>query len=166
MSDYNLMTPLARVFMQAAKVMSRPGSTPSGERLLAACDWGSAAEVAQLLAGGAPVGFIGEGGRNGLHLASLRGHAPVVRLLLEKNSSLVDGVDDGRSSPLALAAMAGHDRVCAVLLDAGAAVNACDAAQRTPLARACESNQLSCVSVLLAAGADAQRGLGAALWNS
>ncbi|TSK72083.1 Histone-lysine N-methyltransferase EHMT1 [Bagarius yarrelli] len=73
---------------------------------------------------------------------------------------LVDGIDpnfkmesQSKRTPLHVAAEAGHQEVCHMLVQAGANLDICDEDQRTPLMEACENNQLDTVCYLLRAGA-------------
>ncbi|XP_058271301.1 histone-lysine N-methyltransferase EHMT1 isoform X9 [Hemibagrus wyckioides] len=73
---------------------------------------------------------------------------------------LVDGIDpnfkmesQSKRTPLHVAAEAGHQEVCHMLVQAGANLDICDEDQRTPLMEACENNQLDTVRYLLRAGA-------------
>ena len=52
------------------------------------------------------------------------------------------------------AAVAGHPTTLLALLDAGAAVDALDHRQRTPLAHATYRRRLDCLRILLSRGAD------------
>ncbi|KAM9451489.1 histone-lysine N-methyltransferase EHMT1 isoform 1-T1 [Clarias gariepinus] len=73
---------------------------------------------------------------------------------------LVDGIDpnfkmesQSKRTPLHVAAEAGHQEVCHMLVQAGANLDICDEDQRTPLMEACENNHLDTVRYLLRAGA-------------
>ncbi|XP_046723549.1 histone-lysine N-methyltransferase EHMT1 isoform X1 [Silurus meridionalis] len=73
---------------------------------------------------------------------------------------LVEGIDpnfkmdsQSKRTPLHVAAEAGHQEVCHMLIQAGANLDICDEDQRTPLMEACENNQLDTVRYLLRAGA-------------
>lgn len=56
--------------------------------------------------------------------------------------------------PLHLAATHGNDRLCAILIERGAAINIADGKGRTPLMQACENLHLPAVKVLISHGAD------------
>uniref|UniRef100_A0A674ERF8 Euchromatic histone-lysine N-methyltransferase 1b n=1 Tax=Salmo trutta TaxID=8032 RepID=A0A674ERF8_SALTR len=73
---------------------------------------------------------------------------------------LVDGMDpnfkmesQSRRTPLHVAAEAGHQEICHLLVQSGANLDICDEDQRTPLMEACENNHLETVRYLLSAGA-------------
>uniref|UniRef100_A0A4W5LJ86 Euchromatic histone-lysine N-methyltransferase 1b n=1 Tax=Hucho hucho TaxID=62062 RepID=A0A4W5LJ86_9TELE len=73
---------------------------------------------------------------------------------------LVDGMDpnfkmesQSRRTPLHVAAEAGHQEICHLLVQSGANLDICDEDQRTPLMEACENNHLETVCYLLRAGA-------------
>ncbi|XP_041706662.1 histone-lysine N-methyltransferase EHMT1 [Coregonus clupeaformis] len=73
---------------------------------------------------------------------------------------LVDGIDpnfkmesQSRRTPLHVAAEAGHQEICHLLVQSGANLDICDEDQRTPLMEACENNHLEAVRYLLRAGA-------------
>ncbi|XP_059398700.1 histone-lysine N-methyltransferase EHMT1-like isoform X7 [Carassius carassius] len=75
-------------------------------------------------------------------------------------SMLVDGIDpnfkmesQNKRTPLHVAAEAGHQEVCHMLVQAGANLDMCDEDQRTSLMEACENNHLDTVRYLLRAGA-------------
>uniref|UniRef100_A0A8C7L8V2 Histone-lysine N-methyltransferase EHMT1-like n=1 Tax=Oncorhynchus kisutch TaxID=8019 RepID=A0A8C7L8V2_ONCKI len=73
---------------------------------------------------------------------------------------LADGMDpnfkmesQSRRTPLHVAAAAGHQEICHLLVQSGANLDICDGDQRTPLMEACENNHLETVRYLLSAGA-------------
>ncbi|XP_045069176.1 histone-lysine N-methyltransferase EHMT1-like isoform X2 [Coregonus clupeaformis] len=73
---------------------------------------------------------------------------------------LVDGIDpnfkmesQSRRTPLHVAAEAGHQEICHLLVQSGANLDIYDEDQRTPLMEACENNHLETVRYLLSAGA-------------
>lgn len=72
-------------------------------------------------------------GRTPLHLAVMRGHAPLVRLLLQRGA-LAGAVDHTGRTPLHEAAWHGHSNVAELLLRRGAsAAAACSQTGLTPL---------------------------------
>ena len=89
-----------------------------------------------------------------LHLASSRGHAPVVARLLQAGSK-PGAVTDTGVQPLHLAAQAGNPETVTVLLDRGANANARDTVYgRTALVFATSANRIDAMKVLIAKGAD------------
>ncbi|XP_057215572.1 histone-lysine N-methyltransferase EHMT1 isoform X2 [Triplophysa rosa] len=89
-----------------------------------------------------------------LYISAKQGELQKVLLML------VDGIDpnfkmesQNKRTPLHVAAEAGHQEVCHMLVQAGANLDMCDADQRTPLMEACENNHLETVRYLLRAGA-------------
>ncbi|CAM9815068.1 unnamed protein product [Pylaiella littoralis] len=90
-----------------------------------------------------------------LMLASIKGHAPVVRVLLSKGAD-VSKVDNARHPLTALctAAGRGHVTVAKMLMEAGAAV---DSGGLTPLRLAAEEGHPEVMRVLIEAGANVNR---------
>uniref|UniRef100_A0AAR2JF44 Euchromatic histone-lysine N-methyltransferase 1b n=1 Tax=Pygocentrus nattereri TaxID=42514 RepID=A0AAR2JF44_PYGNA len=89
-----------------------------------------------------------------LYISAKQGELQKVLLML------VDGIDpnfkmenQSKRTPLHVAAEAGHQEVCHMLVQAGANLDMCDEDQRTPLMEACENNHLDTVCYLLRAGA-------------
>ncbi|RPB03681.1 ankyrin, partial [Choiromyces venosus 120613-1] len=73
-------------------------------------------------------------GRTPIACAASRGHAHVVRLLLEDERVLPNLIDgEGRSTPMHSAASAGHPDIVQDLLDSGLTPNYLDKEGRTPL---------------------------------
>jgi ankyrin repeat protein len=64
------------------------------------------------------------GGSTALHHAAWRGHADVVKLLLQAGADVNAKTRSNSETPLHLAAMHGHTDVIQLLLQAGADVNA------------------------------------------
>ncbi len=108
-----------------------------------------------LLIGGAVVEPLTRiGGYTPLHLASSRGHAPIVARLLEAGSRLKLVTETG-VQPIHLAAQAGSADAVRFLLDRGADVNAVDATHgRTPLVFAASQNRLDAMRILIEKGAN------------
>lgn len=71
-------------------------------------------------------------GRTPLHLAVMRGHAPLVRLLLQRGA-LAGAADHTGRTPLHEAAWHGHSNVAELLLRRGASAAACSQTGLTPL---------------------------------
>ncbi len=80
---------------------------------------GDAQRLAGYVDAGVPVGLTDAAGNTILMLAAYHGHAPAVRVLLERGAA-VDALNDRGQSPLAGAVFKGEDEVVRVLLDAGA----------------------------------------------
>jgi ankyrin repeat protein len=96
------------------------------------------------------------GGYTPLHLASSRGHAPVVARLLEGGSKPKALTATG-VQPIHLAAQAGSAEAVRFLLDRGADPNARDNPPgRTPLVFAASQNRLDAMRMLIEKGADSR----------
>ncbi|MEI9811481.1 MAG: ankyrin repeat domain-containing protein [Acidobacteriota bacterium] len=96
-------------------------------------------------------------GGTALTEALVQGNRENVRRLLAAGASVNQSVSYGRFTPLILAAMRGDALEIALMIDAGADVNAPDAAGNTPLmwaAYAADSGPSVAVDYLLRAGAD------------
>eukprot|EP00421_Protoceratium_reticulatum_P021647 CAMPEP_0168388272 /NCGR_PEP_ID=MMETSP0228-20121227/16368_1 /TAXON_ID=133427 /ORGANISM="Protoceratium reticulatum, Strain CCCM 535 (=CCMP 1889)" /LENGTH=341 /DNA_ID=CAMNT_0008401519 /DNA_START=21 /DNA_END=1047 /DNA_ORIENTATION=+ len=83
-----------------------------------AADRGAAAEVRELLAGGADANRREVCGELPLHFAARAGSAEACELLLAHGSE-VNPVNEDGCTPLLLAARAGHEPACKLLLDRG-----------------------------------------------
>lgn len=92
------------------------------DRLVRAAEDGDASQVARLLDEGVPVDAPKKGGRGltALDIAVRRGHAEVVRVLIEAGADPHQAVHDyGELTPLTSAASNGRTDMVAALLDAG-----------------------------------------------
>jgi len=109
-----------------------------------------------LVAGAAAEPLTRLGGYTPLHLASSRGHAPVVARLLEAGSK-PNAVTSTGVQPIHLAAEAGNADAIRFLLDRGANVNVRDETHgRTPLVFAASQNRLDAMRMLVEKGADSK----------
>lgn len=86
---------------------------------------------AVLLAAGADVNTVDEGGCTAVHVAAQTGHREVCRALLLAGANL-DAMDVNACTPLYGAAGNGHSEVCNDLLAAGANVNSVGGGRNTP----------------------------------
>lgn len=117
-----------------------------GDSLLILASREGAADVARLLlTRRARVEQRSRAGESALLLASIRGHLPIVRALLDA------GADPTGSdwTPLHYAAAGGHEAVCKLLLDRGAAIDARTANGTTPLMMAARQGHFAVVKLLL-----------------
>src|ERR1700752_2746641 len=89
--------------------------------------------------------------------AAKAGDAATVKTLLSSDPSRIDARDSDGSTPLHCATWKGHQAVVAVLLDAGADVNAVNQNEHwgtTPLHAAAHANQAAIARLLLDRGAN------------
>jgi ankyrin repeat protein len=89
--------------------------------------------------------------------AAKSGDAETVQALLKEDPTLVDARDSDGSTPLHCATWKGQQNVVAVLLEAGANVNAVNQNEHwgtTPLHAAAHANQTAIAKMLLEGGAD------------
>ncbi|WP_420632558.1 ankyrin repeat domain-containing protein [Candidatus Palauibacter sp.] len=108
----------------SAGVVAQEGPPVAGHRLLDAAQGGEAEVVRALAREGADVSAARGDGITALHLAAERGHAGVVRVLIDAGAAVEAGTRIGRYTPLHLAGRGGHGEVVALLLGAGADPNA------------------------------------------
>ncbi|KAL4448300.1 hypothetical protein ABPG75_005519 [Micractinium tetrahymenae] len=131
----------------------------SGWSALHAACWRGRAECARaLLAGGAATKEVLEArdlnGKTALHVACQEKEPSLVALLLGAGADPAATLTDFFLQPLMISAMNGCAASVKALLAAGAAVDARDQKGQTALSYAIEPGNESCVSALLAAGAD------------
>jgi hypothetical protein len=83
-----------------------------------------------------------------LHVAAMRGDVQMARLLLEKFPEMTEALDSARSTPLHLAAGAGHAEMVTFLIDAGFDPARKNAQNRTALYLAQKSSHPDVVEIL------------------
>ena len=88
-----------------------------------------------------------------LHVAVMKGHIEVARMLLNYGLD-VDALNDLGQSPLYSAVNHNRDDIATMLLDHGAYLNRIDAFGFTPLFNAAQSNAVACIELLAGRGAD------------
>ena len=108
--------------------------------------------------------FLGPGNTmaSALHVAALRGHSGIVRLLLAKPDTQINRQAAIGFTPLCLASQMGHAEVVQILLNAGADKEVTTTGGCAPLYVASRDGHAEVVQILLDAGADkeaAQSGL-------
>jgi len=89
--------------------------------------------------------------------AAKSGDADRVKTLIKQDPSVMSAKDTDGSTPLHCACWKGHDAVVAILLEAGADVNAENSNEHwgtTPLHAAAHANQKKIAELLIAHGAD------------
>lgn len=90
-----------------------------------------------------------------LHIATYKGHLPIVQLLLAHGAS-VNGEDANLATPLHFAVDNDWSATVPLLLDAGANPNVLDSNLTSPCTRAIERNNVAALRLLLKGGADIQ----------
>ncbi len=78
--------------------------------------------VLQHIQNGVNLSTTDASGMNPLHWAALRGHAPIVKILLN-NGCDIDSLNNGLNSALLLAAAYGHDHIVRLLIERGADIS-------------------------------------------
>ena len=122
-------------------------------RLRTAANQGSVEELRRLLASGeSPVEECDVEGQSALWIASWRGHADCVSLLLAASAPVDRAKSDG-ATPLFIACQEGHMDSAVHLLSKGAATDAADLEGATPLFIACETGKYDCTALLLSCAA-------------
>jgi ankyrin repeat protein len=122
-------------------------------RLMSLARAGDDKRVSLLLKVGADVDARDTRGSTALHIASSKGHAPVVRRLLDKGMD-VEGTDVHGYTPLHIASYEGQASVVYALLAKGADASAVDKWGYTSLSLAIRAGRTAVVSLLLEAGVD------------
>jgi len=124
---------------------------PEGDAgLVDAAFRGDRDRVVLCLAAGAAIDAVDRSGASALDHAALRGHAPLVRFLLEQGAAIVQ---DGKRNPLAAAAREGHVQIVDLLLAAGADPSA-DWLDKPALIHAIDRRRHDVALDLIDAGAD------------
>ena len=132
------------------------------EDIFVAAEVGDAESIKKLLAGGADVNAKNKGGYTALHLAAKRGQAAAAAALLEAKADI--GLD-GKSGKTALHYVAyynGNLDLAKALLDAGAAVNAKDGKNKTPLDYALSKKRTELTELLRSKGGKTTKELASA----
>ena len=132
-----------------------------GDDIFTAAGAGDRAAVAAYLRAGAGVEGTDADGRTALHWSADRGHAEVVRFLLEECAAAVDAVDGEGQTALHYATLCEHPPIARLLVSKGAALDAVDADGATPMDN-CEDEQLAAELQQLAAEAAARVGVATA----
>lgn len=137
---------------ETVNLTNEGGATP----LIFAAAHGHVKICKLLLDSGADIRAVSKlGGYSALHMACERGHADVVRCLLEKRPELVEGAFTGsKETPLHSCARAGHQRICKYLLDNGMDPDALTLTMWTPLHLAASNGHFAVAKALVSAGAN------------
>ena len=124
---------------------NKNGDTP----LIVAASYGHAIVCAVLLKAGANVNATNRFERNALYSACKAGKIEVVQILSTYKQLLESRAQDGLT-PLLVAAWLGHAKICAVLLEAGADINAIDfLSGKNALHLACGGRDIETVRLLV-----------------
>ncbi|KAJ5368785.1 uncharacterized protein N7496_008545 [Penicillium cataractarum] len=163
--DFHGHTPLAFAaqngHLAVVDILLRAGASIDYRSSSSMSPFGQAAEnghekVARyLIESGAEINFENNQADRGLLLmASTKGHAAVVELLLDLGAP-IDWIDHSilDQTPLSVAAWEGHETVVNILLDKGAAVEARDSEGHTPLFQAAKRGWESLIKLLINRGA-------------
>ncbi|XP_035684188.1 dynein heavy chain 12, axonemal-like [Branchiostoma floridae] len=138
--------------------MQGGSESPEGAALLEAVRRGDPAAVQECLRQVAQQQAVdGKTGRAPLHVAAAAGHADVLRVLVEADSSPVDPRDREGNTPLLTAVFKGHEECVKVLLDSGADPNIFNRNETTPLWRAIQKDHWSICQLLIDRGARISR---------
>ena len=144
-----------RCFSPEARAKRAAFDTPENCRQL----WlatlnGDEAAARDLIVRGANVDYQeAQSGSTPLVVAAEKGHAAIVRALLDAGADTDLAANDG-GNPLYIAAYYGHEAIVRTLLDAGAGKDLADNDGATPLFVAAENGHGAIVRALLDAGAD------------
>jgi hypothetical protein len=129
--------------------------TKSQQLLMSAVMDGDIGRVSELLANGADVEGVDQGGRTALHNATIDGKLDVARLLIERGAD-VNATDARDWTPLHFAAQDYRVDIAKLLLHAGATIDLQDSYGNTPLSNAVyySEGRGAMIRLLLAHGAN------------
>ena len=122
--------------------------------LIEAVDQGNKSLVEKLISQGADVDKVNNRGYVALHVAVLIDDFACVKLLLSAGANVDKETENGRLTPLHLAAEYGRIQCLKELLTYNANINKKDILGYTPIYRAARNTHTSCVDLLLLHGAD------------
>ncbi|XP_059080155.1 serine/threonine-protein phosphatase 6 regulatory ankyrin repeat subunit B-like [Tigriopus californicus] len=88
-------------------------------------------------------------GWTSLHYAAMKGYTPLVEFLIKKHNATIDSMTIKKQTPLHLAASAGQESVCALLLELGASLDSTDDYGQKPIHLAAQSNKSEVVKLFL-----------------
>jgi ankyrin repeat protein len=137
---------------EVLKAAGADAGSPAKE-LICQAGLGRTAPVEELLSDGVPVNAKGPRDYTALLLASLNGHADIVRLLLARGAD-ANAQDKYEWSPLNWAMFAHHTEVAKMLIKAGADINHRNAQGATPLIEAVRAMDVEGARLLIESGAD------------
>lgn len=138
--------------------VSQPPRSPSATRrdneaLLKASSEGKTEQVSTLIANGSSPNYADRLGFTALHHACLSGQEETARALIETHNADINAVSGKYGGPLCLAALNGHRRVVAVLIEKGASVKARGGHLGSALHAACFAGDVDIITMLLEGGA-------------
>ena len=147
------MTLVAGPALTAAAQLPPNASSPDAAALLDAVKAGRTAEVAEMLASGAPPSAAEPDGTTALHWAIHRDDRDAARALLDAGAD-VSATNRYGIAPIMVAATNGHEAILGLLLDSGADPNAATPEGETVVMTATRTGSVGAVERLIAAGAD------------
>lgn len=115
--------------------------------------WGGHLEVVELLVSDDDMDTPGFYGRTILLIGTLRGHMPIVQLLLNRKAN-IELPDEFKMTPLAKSVEHKHQAITAKLIDSGASLQATDVDNKTLLHLAARNGDRELVKLLLDQGLD------------
>ena len=134
----------------------------AADDIFAAAEVGDVESIKKLLAGGADVNGKNKGGYTALHLAAKRGQAAAAAALLEAKANIGLASKSGKTALHYVAYYNGNLDLAKALLDAGAAVNAKDGKNKTPLDYALSKKRTELAELLRSKGGKTTKELAAA----